>query len=59
VGEGESKDIHASVSQPQQGLVAIRGRTDGGYDLRAAHAVPFVNFDKSRRWSAPSHFVAG
>jgi len=41
VGEGESKDVdtgHASL----QDLVAIRGRSDGGYDSRASHVVPFV-----------------
>ena len=48
VGEGEAKDVDARDRQGLQYLVALRGRTDGGYDSRASHVVPFVTFDKSK-----------
>jgi len=48
VGEGESKDVDTGHGECLQDLVAIRGRSDGGYDSRASHVVPFVTFDKSK-----------
>ena len=41
MGEGEAKDVDPGLDQVFEDLVALRGRSDGGYDSRAPHDVPF------------------